>query len=646
MTATLQSAAGHKPTALSRNFLIFLALGLGCLGWLDAGAEAGPKSDSYWQVDDVHAGMKGHGQTVMKGTKVETFDAEVLGVLKNTSPGRDMVLCRLSGLDMEKTGVIAGMSGSPIYVEGKLLGAVAYAWPFGKEPIAGVTPFCQMLSYVESYERRDLVEKTKPAQLGMKQAPCSRFGLRSPLTVDGLNFDTVTVSQDFEAPNPTSADGLWMAPLKTPLAATGFTTHSLGLLRDRLRSAGMVPMQGGGASAQVADQEKNTPLQPGGPLAVALVTGDFDLSGIGTVTHIEGTRVYGWGHPYFGLGTCEFPLMTGFIHAIYPRQSVSFKMGSPLKAVGVINADVSTCIAGWLGRQADMLPVNMTVVRQPGGSPKTFHVEVVRQRSLIAPLVYTVLTNSVDMEGEMPEELTAELQAKIEVEDRPPVVIKDTFSGSSYSGNRAPQALYSQVAGVVNLLTYNSYKPVRINRIDCETHILPGRQTADIEAIELNSETYSPGETLKATVFVRPFKGLRQRLPVTLKLPADLPEGSYTAMVFDDLTNARHELRDNPNLNNPQDLNQIFEALKVHTSVQRNNLVVRVPINAVGVALDGKSLPSLPPSMVQILGNSRKTGAQTMGGALVSRQSTPWVVQGSESVHFTVTKNKKVLAQP
>jgi hypothetical protein len=626
MTATIHP--------LVRQLFLFPVFGLACLGWIAASAKAGPKPDTYWQVDDIHAGMKGQGRTVMKGTKVEIFDAEVLGVLKNTSPGRDMVLCRLSGLDLDKTGVVAGMSGSPIYVEGKLLGAVAYAWPFGKEPIAGVTPFCQMLNYVESYERRDLVEKSKP----------TRLGLRKSLSIDGLNFETVTVSQDFESPKPTPADGLWMVPLKTPLAATGFTTHSLDLLGDRLRAAGVVPVQGGGASTQVADQEKDTPLQPGGPLAVALVVGDFDLSGIGTVTHIEGSRVYGWGHPYFGLGTCEFPLMTGYIHTIYPRQSVSFKMGSPLKPVGVINADVSTCIAGWLGRQADMLPVQMTVIRQPGGSPKTFHVEVARQRSLIASLVYTVLTNSVDMEGEMPEELTAELEAKIEVEDRPPVIIKDTFSGSSFSGNRAPQALYSQVAGVVNLLAYNSYKPVRINRIECETHIIPGRQTADIEAIELNSETYTPGETLKATVFVRPYKGLRQRLPVTLKLPADLPEGTYTAMVCDDLTNARHELRDNPNLNNPQDLSQVFEALKVHTSVQRNSVVVRVPVNAVGVALEGKSLPNLPPSMVQILGSSRKTGAQTMGGALVSKQTTPWVVQGSESVRFTVTKNKKIVS--
>src|SRR5207248_1695290 len=208
-------------------------------------------------------------------------------------------------------------------------------------------------------------------------------------------------------------DGLWMMPLRTPLAATGFTAHSLALLRDRCRSAGLVPLMGGGAGEAVVNQERNTPLEAGGPLAVALITGDFDLSGIGTVTHIEGQRVYGWGHPFFGLGTCEFPLMTGYIHTIYPRQSVSFKMGSPLKTVGVINADVSTCIAGWLDHKPDMMPVSMSIAREPGGPGKTFNVEVVRQPSLMATLVFTALTNSVDMEGELPEELTAELEARI-----------------------------------------------------------------------------------------------------------------------------------------------------------------------------------------------------------------------------------------
>src|SRR5262249_8108681 len=159
--------------------------------------------------------------------------------------------------------------------------------------IAGVTPFSQMHGYVEAYERRDLAE----------QGPPTRVGLRQPLRIGGRDFDTVTVSQGYDDPQPTAADGLWMVPLRTPLAATGFTPHSLARLRDQLRASGMVPMQGGGVSGHVTEATKHVKLEPGSALSVAMVLGDFDLSGIGTVTHIEGKRVYGWGHPFFGFGT-------------------------------------------------------------------------------------------------------------------------------------------------------------------------------------------------------------------------------------------------------------------------------------------------------------------------------------------------------
>jgi hypothetical protein len=599
-------------------------------------AQAAPKPESYWNVDDLRPGMKGTGRTVMKGTKVESFQAEVLGVLKNTSPGRDMVLCRLSGLDLDRTGVIAGMSGSPVYIDNKLMGAVAFAWPYGKDPIAGVTPFSQMHGYVAAFERHDLAEQEKPA----------RIGLAEPLRLDGRSFDAVTVSQGHDAPAPRDEDGLFLVPLKTPLAASGFSPNSLSLLRDRLRGTGLVPMQGGATTARIADEEKDAVLEPGGPLSVALITGDFDLSGIGTVTHIEGNRVYGWGHPFMTLGRCEYPAMTGYIHTIYPRQSVSFKMGSPLKTVGVINADVSTCVAGWLGRKPDMLPVRMTVTRAPEGHPQTFNVETVRQRSLLSTLVYTALTNSVDMEGELPEELTAEFTARIEIEGRDPVVIKDTFSGVNVSGGRAPAALYNQVASVVHQLSYNTFKPVRISKVECDTVLSPGRRTADIEAVELDSDVYAPGETVKATAFLKPYKGQRQRVSVGLKLPEDLPEGVYVATVSDDLTSAKQEVRDNPNLFIPQNLDALFAGLEVQTSAKRTRLAVRVPVGPSGVALGGKSLPNLPGSMVQILGQSRRTGAQTMATSLVGRQQTDWVIQGSETVRFSVSKNKKTTEMP
>jgi hypothetical protein len=589
-----------------------------------------PKPMAYWNVDDVRAGMKGIGRTVMKGTKVEEFKAEVLGVLKNTSPGRDLVLCRLSGLNLDHTGVIAGMSGSPVYIDNKLLGAVAYAWAYGKEPIAGVTPFSQMHGFVEAFERRDLSEQGKPIRVGMKE----------PLRIGGKDYDAVTVAQGFDAAPAREDDGLLMVPLQTPLAATGFTPHALKLLRERVGSQGLLPVMTGGATGKIQDEEKDTALEPGGPLAVALITGDFDLSGIGTVTHIEGDRVYGWGHPFMSLGGCEFPLMTGYIHTIYPRQTVSFKMGSPLRTVGIINADVSTGIAGWLGRKPDMMPLKTSVVLGNQSEGRTFNVQLVRQKALLPTLVFTALTNSVDMEGELPEEMSAEMTARIELDGYDPLVLKDTFSG--FSGGRAPAALYTQIAGVVNMLTTNPYKPVRITRIECATRILPGRRSADIEAVELDSDVYAPGETVKARVFVRPYKGDLRRVEVEMKLPTDLAEGNYTLTACDDTSNVRAMIRDDPALNNPQDVGQVIDSARAQLRVCRTNLVLRLPTGSTGVALGGKALKDLPPSMIHILGNTRRTGSQTVSSALVASKPTEWVVVGSESVRISVNRNHHV----
>ena len=597
-----------------------------------AGVAAG-KVEPYWRVEDVRPGMKGFGRTVMKGTKVETFQAEVLGVLKNTSPGRDMVLCRLSGLGLERSGIIAGMSGSPVYIDNKLLGAVAFGWAYGKDPIGGITPFCQMHDFVESYERRDLAEQNKPRRVGV------RHSLPSPIAAGDKLFDSVTVSQDFSDESDKDG-GLWLRPLRTPLAASGMSLNSLKLLGDATRGTGLVPLQGGAATSAISEEAKNVALEPGGPLSISLITGDFDLSGIGTVTHIEGKRVYGWGHPFMSLGECEFPLMTGYIHTIYPRQSVSFKMGSPLRPVGVINADVSTCIAGWLDKKPDMMPMRMTVGSSPDAPPRTFNVEVARQKSLLASLVFTALVNSIDMEGDLPEELTAKFKARIELEDGEPLKLEDTFSG--FSGGRAPSTLYSHVASVVSLLVNNPYKPVRIRKIECDTTIQPGRRAADIEAVEPESEVYAPGETVRVRVYVRPWKGDLQRINATLKLPADLPEGSYTATLSDDVSAIRSEMRDSPSLSSPQNLDQVMASVRALLKARRTQLAVRLSLGATGVAMAGKEMPNLPDSMVQILGNSRRTGSQTIRTSLVERHPTEWVLQGQETVSFRVTKNKKV----
>ncbi len=206
--------------------LLAFALFLACFGITAAGllerVTADPPSTAFCAVDDVRAGMRGTGKTCIRGTKVESFDVEILGVLRNTSPGRDMVLARLSGLNLEKTGVIQGMSGSPVYLQGKLLGAVAYAWPYGKEPIAGITPFVQMREFVAGYERREIADK----------AQARKIGLAKPIFLNGNEYNDVTVSDGLDgAAKPQAADGLCMVPLRTPLVTSGMSPRSLAAMR-------------------------------------------------------------------------------------------------------------------------------------------------------------------------------------------------------------------------------------------------------------------------------------------------------------------------------------------------------------------------------------------------------------------------------
>ena len=355
--------------------------------------------------------MKGVGRTVMLGTKLDEFEAEVLGVMRNVSPGRDMVLCRLKGCNLEHAGIIQGMSGSPVYIEGKLLGAVAFAWEFAKDPIAGVTPFQQMIQYVRSSDRRITAEsKDNPAGAIRASAAWTVLPFVEGLATD-VPFDSAS------SPNPIAVSGgglAGMTPIVTPWPRRVLAACPR-VLGERLRPLGMSPMAGGAATGRIIREEGDRPLVPGSPLSIAMVTGDFDLSGIGTVTHVEGNRVYGFGHPMLSLGSCDLPMMTGYIHTVYPRASVSMKMGSPLR------------LSGYRYRrqhqrrrphrsQARHASLSVKVKTSRYADAQTYHVKIVREPMLMSSLVMAVLTNAIDTEGNLPEELTAHLTATVRVE--------------------------------------------------------------------------------------------------------------------------------------------------------------------------------------------------------------------------------------
>ncbi len=411
----------------------------------------------------------------MRGTKLEEFEAEVLGVMRDVSPGRDMVLCRLKGCNLEHAGIIQGMSGSPVYIEGKLLGAVAFAWEFAKDPIAGITPFQQMIQYVRSNDRRIAAESKDPGAGAVRHRRCSRpfrcskgwriaRGSDSPATAICLPFPVSGGAGGDDADRHSGGRFGLFAP------------SALAFLAERLRPLGMAPMAGGAAQERIIREEGDRPLVPGSPLSIAMVTGDFDLSAIGTVTHVEGNRVYGFGHPMLSLGACDLPMMTGYIHTVYPRASVSMKMGSPLKVVGVIDTDVSTSVAGRIGPKPDMLPLAVKVKTSRYADAQTYHVKIVREPMMLASLVMAVLTNAIDTEGNLPEELTARMTATIRLKGADPITIQDTFSGPRYTGPMGRRVLFSPLATIVSILVRNPIAPVRIESIECDVQIEPGRE--------------------------------------------------------------------------------------------------------------------------------------------------------------------------
>jgi hypothetical protein len=608
-----------------------LTLVLG-FGLAPAARAAEPDAKSYWDVDEIRPGMKGVGRTVLVGTKVEEFGAEVLGVMRDVSPGRDMVLVRLKGCQLEHSGIVQGMSGSPIYIDGKLLGAVAFGWEFGKDPIAGVTPFSQMVRYARAHDRRLAAEaRDRPTD--------------GPIRSAALDLRAITADGVIDAPGPVPAAGVGLAgmrPIATPLAASGFSPRALAILADRLGPIGLAPMAGGRADEKVVEQEGDKPLVPGAPLSVAMVTGDFDISGVGTVTHVEGDRVYGFGHPMFGLGACKFPMMTGYIHTVYPRASVSMKLSSPLKVVGVLDTDVSTGVAGRVGSKPDMLPMSVKVKAGRYSEPRTYRVQVVREPDLLATLVLSVLANAIDTEGNLPDELSARLRATIKVDGHDPIVLDDTFSGARYSGPMGPTALFGPVAGIVQLLARNPMAPVRIESIDCDVDIAAGRTSAEIESVRLASDRVEPGQDLRVTATLKPFKGERQAVELALRLPDDLPEGTYEAVVCDASTTLRRAFRNDPQVLEPRDLAGVLKVIQLNTKPKRQTLYLHVPRPEAGLAVEGQSLPNLPGSVRAALADRRQTASPPVRTDLTATAATPWVVEGAQSLRFRVVKDDEL----
>jgi SpoIVB peptidase S55 len=526
-------------------------------------------------VEALHAGMRGYGLTDLgRGRGIEKFDVEVLGVLRNFAPRQDLILVRVSGDRLDQSGIIAGMSGSPVYIDGKLIGALAYGWPFSKEPIAGVTPIRSMLDIRH-------VPPGPPTPIGAPGATKAfvdafgegRFG--APLEAMMASFHPNTVSGWSALPVPVSFAGArWPA----------------GSVLDRFaEKAGWMSVPGGG-SVRPQGPETQERLEPGSSVATILLDGDMTLAATGTVTWVDGNNVLAFGHPFLSMGPVEMPMAGSEVLGVLPSVFRSFKFSTTGDVLGSITQDRSTGILGSFGSRAAMIPL-VVRIRSADLPEQTFHFRVVKN-SMLTPILSAIAVDNVLTTLEKSAgERTIVWKSAIQTRER--TIHWDTV----FSGLTANQEAVGSLALLTNYLMANEFHDLDIESITVEMIHSDALSSARVTSVEAGKDRIHPGETVPVRVTLQDFRKGPRDLTIDLPIPVGTPPGPLTVFVGDGAAATAFDLALFPP--DPRSLDQVLDFLaRIRPANSVNLFVYR---KAPGVVLAGQPLPGLPPSVASLV---------------------------------------------
>src|SRR5215207_10017269 len=447
-------------------------------------SEASARRVEYFPLEDVRAGQKGTARTVFSGAEPQEFNVEILGVLNGyPAPRQSMIIAKLSGGQVERTSVFAGMSGSPVYIDGKLVGAVAYAFPFAKEPIAGITPIKNMI---------DIFERGRQTTAGRDEMGF----VREPRAVSYLQL--AGADWKSQLPQGQTAGVSFVAPVATgsPLVGllgfNGFSQQAVSQFSAQLQAHGLLPVAGVGGAAPMTPLGKvtDTTLGPGTSISVELVRGDYSVAASGTVTHRDGERIYAFGHPFLSLGSSDMPMSESSVVTVIPNTMNSFKLTVPGQMVGSISQDRSTGIYGRLSQAPKMIPVTINL-HSNRDHVETFRYEVANDEFLTPLLlnmtVYSTLTSSERSLGDS----TVSVRGKIEVKGQEPIILERRFSmqgaGISAAGS---------VAAPVQALLSSGFEGVELGPITIDLAATDVRRVATLDRIALDRSEVRSGETV------------------------------------------------------------------------------------------------------------------------------------------------------
>jgi hypothetical protein len=540
---------------------------------------------------EIKAGMTGVGRTVFTGTRIDEFQVEVIGTLENIAPRRNLILTRLSGGPLATTGVLAGMSGSPVYINNRLVGAVAYTWGFAREPIAGVVPIQEMLSI----EGRETPASPRAALLPPEAGPAGIGWLRDPARV-AAHFASYF---DDLATHPVAAAASAL-PIATPLVFSGFPAAVVESLAPGLSRAGLVAVQGGSSGRATATAE-GARVEPGGGVGLGLVRGDVEIAAVCTVTHREGDKVWACGHPLLNLGPTEVVMTTANVSGLMPSLESSFKFASAGDNIGVFRQDRSTGVFGYLGKKPRTIPVRIDLQPEKGRSHR-LAFDIAEDPFLAPYLLYAALNAVLSSEEKDLGDMTFVYKegSAIHIAGEDDIVLKNLFAG-----DMARLYAAGTIAFITQILLDSEYRTVHLDGIDLVLGTSDERRTARLERAWLSRDRVRAGETLQLSVGVKPFRGPEVTREINLVVPREVPPGRLQLQVGDALALARTDT-DHVDDFVPHDLKQLIALINHLRANDRLYAVLTRTDN--GLLFQGERLPNLPPSVSGVMARPQTRG--------------------------------------
>jgi hypothetical protein len=559
----------------------------------------------FFHVRDVKPGLHGVGKTVFSGEKIEEFQVEILGTLQNIGPKQNLILAKLTGGPLEHTGVMQGMSGSPVYIDGKLLGAVAMAFPFAKDAIAGIRPIEEMLRVTE--------KGTSP-------------------TPPRVEYPKNIYASLLPKPENQSvmAGGTQMMDIATPLSFGGFTEAAIAHFTPELKALGLEPRQGVSLGGKVEDRLGNpAQVQPGSMISVELMTGDMSVGADGTVTYVDGNKVYAFGHHFMSVGPTGLPFTHSEVLTLLPNLNSSFKISAPKELMGVISQDRDTAIAGTLGTRAATTPLEITVTRT-GRTLERYHVQMVNDRFLGPFLLQMAVFSAIDATERTVGASSLTVKGAIVLDGKhEPVRLNDVYAADT--GSAALASLSTAIP--LAYLLQGGFASLRVKNIALNIEVSETKKALQIDQVLASRHEVRPGDTVEIETLLTGENGVEVKRSVRYKVPVGAIPGTLYFTVADSSQTNMLELRQavSTPARSAEQLVDLANRLRAN-----DKAYVRVWRTEPVYSASGEDFPNAPPSVALMLSGGMPTTNRNAKVAEFEIDGSGMAVTGSKTIQIEV----------